>query len=1268
MKALRYVLWGFLALLLLVVALLGGAWVWTGSTTSLATVLNRAIPYLPEGQTLTASKVSGSLRGGGRIGNLTWRMDELTVEAEEVEVGWTLLPLWDGELRISQLKVKRLRIDDRRPAQPAQDKTPPTNFSLPIQVSFPFAIDTVEWAGPPALVATGLKGKYQFDSKHHRLDVGQVHISSGSYALQAKIEALAPMAVKATLEGTVITAVPGTEKPVTVTAKASLTGELSQADSRLALQAQLFPALGDQPENNPQATLTAQLMPWKAQPLTQAQANWKSLNLAALWPQAPMTDLSGEARVTPEGAGWQGTVTAKNARSGPWDKQRLPVQDIDAQVLFEGGQWLLKSLKAHGAGGELQASGEVTPAGPDASAPPQWKVTGTARRINPAALHTRMEAISLDGSLTAEQVSQGIRFEAELQPAPRQLVSPPQTLRGLRLKTVQASGLWRAPTLQLDTLLVQTDDAKVVGQATVHTQTFATQGDLTITVPGAQGKVTGKLSNTEGDGALQVKLENAALATQWLARLPGMPGSMTKMRLQGGADLTARWQGGWQKQGQALKLQATLQIPKLDWQEDPKSAVAKLGLRNTRLTLAGTLQALEVQLKAQVNTPTHQLALQSQLTGGQQPQGQWRAQINTTQVTAKEAMSAAVWTAQLTQKVELSFSTDANRQSAEVGAGALSLTGPVPGTALVKWEDSRWSHRGNSKAGKTTWATRGRVNELPLGWVEFLGKTQLANLGLRGDLVFGGQWDATSAEDLNLTLIVERTRGDLQLLGEDGQSVALNAKLRDTRLVLTANNENLGATLIWDSQNAGRINATASTQLPIQNGLWAWKDAAPLAGQVSAMLPPVGAWSLLAPPGWRLSGTLDADTTLSGTLGTPFWNGRLQAKDLAVRSVVDGIDFSQGTLNARLKDQSLVIDEFSIQGAGGAQGGQLLLKGLVEWLPTAGKPAADALYRVRMSLNASLNSLRLSARVDRRLVMSGQLTARLADRQLAIRGDLKTDEALIILPDDSVPTLGKDVVVRGRESAETAKRVSVEPSKKMTPDLAINLDLGPNFQLKGRGLNTRLAGQLELTSSTATQGQPRLTGTVRTVSGTFKAYGQQLDIERGVLRFTGPYDNPTLNVLALRSKLSQRVGVQINGTALLPVVSLYADPELPEAEKLAWLVLGRSPTEGGAETALLQQAALALMGRNDNGTGVSLAQRVGLDELSFGGASSSGVSGATLTLGKRLSKDFYVAYETGLAGAVGTLQVFYDLSRRFTLRASTGNQSAVDLIYTRRYD
>ena len=44
------------------------------------------------------------------------------------------------------------------------------------------------------------------------------------------------------------------------------------------------------------------------------------------------------------------------------------------------------------------------------------------------------------------------------------------------------------------------------------------------------------------------------------------------------------------------------------------------------------------------------------------------------------------------------------------------------------------------------------------------------------------------------------------------------------------------------------------------------------------------------------------------------------------------------------------------------------------------------------------------------------------------------------------------------------------------------------------------------------------------------------------------------------------------------------------------------------------------------------------------------------------------ADERGLAGTLGTFYVFYDLSRRFTLRGESGIQNAVDLIFTTRYD
>lgn len=110
----------------------------------------------------------------------------------------------------------------------------------------------------------------------------------------------------------------------------------------------------------------------------------------------------------------------------------------------------------------------------------------------------------------------------------------------------------------------------------------------------------------------------------------------------------------------------------------------------------------------------------------------------------------------------------------------------------------------------------------------------------------------------------------------------------------------------------------------------------------------------------------------------------------------------------------------------------------------------------------------------------------------------------------------------------------------------------------------------------------------------------------------------------------------------------------------------------------MQQAALALLGKTGQGMTDSLSQALGLDEISFGSGGSAttgssdtantGSGSASITLGKRLSKDFYVAYESSFNGAMGVLRIFYDLSKNLTLRAQTGVESAVDLIYTLRYD
>ncbi len=166
--------------------------------------------------------------------------------------------------------------------------------------------------------------------------------------------------------------------------------------------------------------------------------------------------------------------------------------------------------------------------------------------------------------------------------------------------------------------------------------------------------------------------------------------------------------------------------------------------------------------------------------------------------------------------------------------------------------------------------------------------------------------------------------------------------------------------------------------------------------------------------------------------------------------------------------------------------------------------------------------------------------------------------------------------------------------------------------------------------------------------------------------FSGPSANPAIDITAIRPNIAVRAGVKVTGSANRPLVTLFSEPDMSDAEKLSWVVMGRSAATNGAETAFLQQAALALL--SGGNTGGNFAGQLGLDELGFKGPSDDGTEGAAVTVGKRLSKDLYVAYEQSLSGAMGTLYIFYDLSRRLTLRGQTGVQTAVDLIYTRSKD
>ncbi|RUR69466.1 translocation/assembly module TamB [Variovorax guangxiensis] len=1335
-RAVRALAWTVAGLLLAVMLLAAGAWWWLGSNTSLAFALAQAAQRLPAGQTLESRDVSGSLRTGGHIGWLRYQSDSIAVEVNDATIGWQFAPLLQRKVQLGEVHAKQVLIEKRgapsdRPTEPLEQ------LALPVEVDLPFRIDELRWAGPPVLQALNLSGSYSYKAAEHALEVKGVDIASGHYSARVKLQGPAPMAIDAALDGRVKAPL-AEDHDIDVLAAATVKGTLAGTGARLQVAAELKPAK-ENADAPMEASLHAQIAPWLPQPVIDAKADLRNVDASSLWPGAPETRLTGTVELQPDAdtgpAAWKASADIRNALPGPWDKEKLPLEQLLARVGFDGTSWTISEATVRAGGGRIDAAGKWSPA------PSPWQAQATVRGVRPAALHSELAGAPVSGQIKAEQKDSTIAFDASLRAEGGGAGS--KALPGFALDRALAQGQWKDQVLDLRTLRIDAQRASVDGRLQVRVAEQAASGKLALALPGGSAQVEGRIAPDSGSGEIKAAIDDADTVQRWVQGLPGMSKMFANAGAKGSAKLDASWQGGWRTIQRRLEnpnapaprgvaepsLKAALSVPRLDLtlpSEQPGATNTDIQLRNLQADLAGSLAQATLALKGEAATGTQKFDIDTRASGGIAGAGQWRAALASLKLQAQDsARPGAPWVLELGREVTATIRTasgNAPRLDVEASAASATLRGPVPGTVRIDWQPLRFSQSGAAPNRVFRVQSKGQLQGLPMAWASALGaNTALGEYGISGDLMFNGDWDIDAGDTLHAKARLARQSGDIRVqAGEaalvtritstgtgtasertmnsasaSGDAPSTPAGLRQAELRLDADGDAVRAVLAWDSERAGKIDAQLDTRVQQRAGGWQWAPDAPLGGTIKAMLPNLGVWSMLAPPGWRIAGTLDANATLSGNRAAPRWNGTLGADKLALRAPVEGLDLRDGRLRATLTGERIEITEFTLKGGAGSSariggqsgnrstaaseartdGGTLSASGELAWGPASGSASG-----IRMALQGQLRALRVLVRTDRQVTLSGDLQARLDNGQFTVRGKLRTDRAVIILPDETAPSLGSDVVVRSaakdREAAEAAKREAAradaqaaKPQTAKPPDITVEFDLGDDFAVQGRGITTRLEGNLEI-RSTRLDAPPRITGEVKTVKGQYRAYGQQLDVETGIARFNGPFDNPALDILAIRPNLSQRAGVQITGTAQSPRVKLYSEPALSDAETLSWVVLGRASATSGGESALLQQAALSLLGKiGGASTGGSLASRFGLDELGFKGPGDGGdLRESAVTLGKRLSKDFYITYERSIGGTFGTLFIFYDLTTRLTLRGQAGQTSGLDLIYTVKYD
>jgi translocation and assembly module TamB len=652
--------------------------------------------------------------------------------------------------------------------------------------------------------------------------------------------------------------------------------------------------------------------------------------------------------------------------------------------------------------------------------------------------------------------------------------------------------------------------------------------------------------------------------------------------------------------------------------------------------------------------------------GGPAAGGTWRARIEELRAAPRTA-PASPWLAADDLALALSLAPGGQVQRAELEPGRVALFG-----SGLNWQRAAWqAGAGPADAPRVEL----QVQIEPLAVAPLLARLQ-PQFGWQGDLALTGRIALNNAERLTADVRIERAGGDLSLQVE---GVISALQISDLRLGLSVKDGLWQATQALVGGNVGVVGGWQTVQAAPQ-ALWP-APSAPLEGGLSLIVPQLQVWAPWLPVGWRLGGNLQASANLDGTAGQPVVRGEVTGENLSVRNLFEGINLKQGTLNVALDGTQATVRQADFRG--GAGEGWLRIGGSVGF--------GDSLSG---DLRVSTEKLRVLDRFDRRITVTGAADVGLTAEGLKVRGDFTIDEGLIDVSQADAPSLGADVVVLNRAplgptrvtgapgasdaalkapvpgapegaAAAIASVASAAPAPAMTADVDLQVDLGQQLRLRGRGLNTLLRGQLRVTTP---NGQLAVNGVVRAEEGTYTAYGQNLRIERGNLVFTGEVATPTLDILALRADIDQRVGVVVTGSAVNPRVRLYSEPQLDEFDTLTWLVLGREPEGlGRDDTALLQRAALALLaGDRDGDSG--LLQRLGLDELSLSRANEGGVDETIVSLGKQISNRVYVGYVHALGAAAGTLELIYRVANRVTLRARTGEENSVDVIWTWRWD
>ena len=125
---------------------------------------------------------------------------------------------------------------------------------------------------------------------------------------------------------------------------------------------------------------------------------------------------------------------------------------------------------------------------------------------------------------------------------------------------------------------------------------------------------------------------------------------------------------------------------------------------------------------------------------------------------------------------------------------------------------------------------------------------------------------------------------------------------------------------------------------------------------------------------------------------------------------------------------------------------------------------------------------------------------------------------------------------------------------------------------------------------------------------------------------------------------------------------VFSEPAMGELDALSYLTTGKPVSAAGAGDRSAVSGAAVSLGLNQALPVVQeLGSALNVDEV---GMETNDAGGTAVVVGEQLGKNLFLRYSYGVFDSLGTVKATYKLGRRVSIEASSGEEQALDLIYS----